>query len=102
MNRTQLEIGSVVVSNMGRDKDGFFMVVGLLDEDYVLISDGCTRKLSKPKKKNIRHLIFGGIVLESIAVKMKENKKVFDSELKSALRQYSEHRVEQQQQPKKN
>ncbi|MCX4286849.1 MAG: hypothetical protein OSJ68_06130 [Clostridia bacterium] len=52
--------------------------------------DGGTRKLNAPKKKNIKHVSDSGSVLESIALKFETGKKVFDSEVKSALRQFNQ------------
>jgi ribosomal protein L14E/L6E/L27E len=48
--------GSVAVSLAGRDKGRRFIVVGVLDEDHVLIADGRLRKIEKPKKKKLKHL----------------------------------------------
>ena len=33
-----------------------FLVIESLDENYVLLSDGDTRKVSRPKKKKLKHL----------------------------------------------
>ena len=46
---------------------------------------GCTYK-----KKNIKHVRGCGETLDGIADKFALNKKVFDSELRSALRRYGE------------
>ena len=51
------ELGRVVLSKQGHDKGRAFVVVGLIDENYVLIADGDSRKLAKPKKKQAKHLI---------------------------------------------
>lgn len=54
-----IPIGTVVWAKAGREKGGFFLVVGGVsdkDRTYALISDGKTRKIEKPKKKNIKHL----------------------------------------------
>jgi len=48
--------GSVATSLAGRDKGRRFIVVGVLDEEYVLIADGRVRKIEKPKKKKLKHL----------------------------------------------
>ncbi len=50
-----LEIGIIVKSLNGRDKDSYFCVLELLG-DYVMIANGKTRKLESPKKKKIKHL----------------------------------------------
>lgn len=47
--------GSVVRAKAGRDKDSYFVVLDVLDK-FALIADGRSRKLEKPKKKNLNHL----------------------------------------------
>ena len=86
----KIELGSVVFSKMGRDKNAYYIVVDILDENTVFICDGEIRKLSNPKKKSVKHLRPNGVVLESIAEKIKEHKKIFDSEVKSSLRSFNE------------
>ena len=56
MNKIPVEIGRVVTSKCGRDEGRKFLVTGEIDEDFVLIADGDTRKIAKQKKKRRRHL----------------------------------------------
>ena len=48
-----LEIGTVVKSLKGRDKDKYFCVV-CIEDGYVHLCDGKERKLSNPKHKKIK------------------------------------------------
>ena len=82
-------VGSVVLSTQGRDK-GMYFVVTSVSKDAIYLADGGMRKLAAPKKKNVKHVSSSGVVLESIASKLAEGKKVFDSEVKSALRQFNQ------------
>lgn len=50
-----MEIGSVVKALAGRDCGRYFVIVETQGR-FVMIADGVTRKLQKPKRKNIRHL----------------------------------------------
>jgi len=50
-----MEIGCVVKSLAGRDKNRFYVVTGFTN-DAAFIADGKVRKLEKPKQKNVRHL----------------------------------------------
>ena len=50
-----IKVGDFVVSLTGRDKDKCFLVVGK-DKDKVLIVDGKTRKVDRPKVKNVKHV----------------------------------------------
>lgn len=81
-----LEIGSVVLSRAGRDKGKFFIVVEIVDDQFVRIADGDVRRLDKPKLKKIRHLKATGEVFEGIAEKLRNSVKVYDAEIYSALR----------------
>jgi len=49
-------IGRVCTSRAGHDKGRAFLIVGVFDDNHVLLSDGETRKLSRPKKKKLSHL----------------------------------------------
>lgn len=51
-----ISVGSVVRSRAGRDTGRNFLVVGILDQEYVLLSDGDLRKAEAPKKKKVKHL----------------------------------------------
>ncbi len=50
-------LGHLVVSLAGRDKGCICAVVGYADDEgYVLIADGRTRKVERPKKKKLMHI----------------------------------------------
>lgn len=56
-------LGTVVKAIAGRDAGRLFVIVGAYGKD-ALIADGKTRKLEKPKRKNIRHLRVTNTVLQ--------------------------------------
>jgi len=47
--------GMIVRSRAGRDK-GFLLMVLAVDGPYVLLADGRTRTVEKPKRKKMRHV----------------------------------------------
>ena len=49
-------IGSIVTAKAGRDKGRSFAIVAAVDSEYMLLADGSTRKIEKPKKKKLKHL----------------------------------------------
>ncbi len=55
-------VGRIVCSKAGRDK-GYFMVVVECNQDFVFVCDGKERPLSRPKRKNKKHLQFTNTVL---------------------------------------
>ncbi len=82
-------VGSVVLSKKGRDQGCYFVALAT-DGEYVLIADGDKHMLGNPKRKNPKHLKPAGQILEGIADKLHSGKKVFDSEVKSALRVFNQ------------
>ena len=89
MNDSDIGVGSVVLSKQGRDKGHYFLVTATA-HGVVYLADGGMRKLASPKKKNVKHVSNSGVNLENIAQKLLNNQKVFDSEVKSALRQLNQ------------
>ena len=57
MTYEPLHEGEIVRSRAGRDRGRAFVVLKLLDEDYVLLVDGRLRTLERPKKKKRMHLL---------------------------------------------
>lgn len=83
MNKDYL--GTVVYSKAGRDSDRKFIIIDIIDNDYVYICDGDLRKIEKPKKKKIRHLMFTEIVAEDIKESLVSNVKVSNSQIRKFL-----------------
>lgn len=53
---SQPKLGDIVISLAGHDKGKPFVVVATLNEKFVLIADGTTRRAEAPKLKKTRHL----------------------------------------------
>ena len=51
-----MQLGSIVQSKAGRDQGKIFIVVEVVNSDFVRIADGDLRKIEDPKLKNIKHL----------------------------------------------
>jgi len=80
-----MEIGRVVLAKAGRDKGKLFMIVGKVDDEYVLIANGTNRSIDKPKKKKIKHLDARPELLKDLKEKIENGQKVFDAEIKKSL-----------------
>lgn len=72
MNKPPIETGSVVISTAGRDQGRTFVVVESVDDAYVLIADGSTHKMEKPKKKKRKHLKLSPVLLPDAAARLAE------------------------------
>ena len=51
-----IEIGDIVISRAGHDKDKAFVVVSVVSDSFALIADGESRKVESPKLKRQKHL----------------------------------------------
>lgn len=80
-----IALGQIVHSKAGRDKDKYFIVVGIIDDNYVLIADGDLRKFKNPKKKKIKHLVLHELLAEDVGKKLQENKIISDADLRRNL-----------------
>ncbi len=51
MEISDFNIGQIVRSTKGRDQGHIFVVIGILDDQHLLVTDGDLRRVDKPKKK---------------------------------------------------
>ncbi len=82
-------VGGICQSIQGRDKSRYYLIVELNDDGTVSVSDGNFKKLAEPKKKNLKHLNLLPEFSESIATKLADGSKVYDTEIFSALKKYN-------------
>lgn len=80
-----LTLGQVVYSKAGRDMGKEFVVVGILEDDYVLVSDGNLRRIEKPKKKKVKHLEPTKDIIVTLGQKLENKLKVSNSDMRKAL-----------------
>lgn len=80
------QLGRLVYSRAGRDEGKLFIIIDILDDNYVYVSDGSFRPIEKPKKKKIKHLVFTKEVAEDIKSMLLSGEKVSNAEIKKFLR----------------
>ena len=80
--------GRLVFSKAGRDKDKFFIILSVLDDKYVYISDGLLRTVDKPKKKKVKHLAFTNVIAEEIRNLLMSSEKVSNAMIRKILQSY--------------
>ncbi len=81
-----ISIGQIVISTAGRDKNHKFVVLCIIDDKYVYISDGNIRKLEKPKKKKLKHLRKLNYVAEDIKDRLESKGKLNNNEIRKLLK----------------
>ena len=91
---------NIVTSTAGRDKGEVFFVLAT-EGDFLLLADGKTRPVERPKRKRRKHAALlrrdGGavsqrIIAESaapVAEKIRSKEKITNSELRKAIAAYS-------------
>ena len=82
-------IGGICQSRQGRDKDRYYLIKSVNPDGTVMLVDGNFKRLSAPKKKNLKHLRLLPDRAETIAEKLSDGRQVFDTEIYSALKTYN-------------
>lgn len=70
-----IQIGSVVKALAGREKNSFYVAVGIHD-GFVLIADGKERKLENPKRKNVKHISPTNTIIDTDGLTNKKLRKL--------------------------
>lgn len=81
-------IGRYVWSKSGRDKGRLFIIIGLYDDQHVLVADGEYRLVGKPKKKKLKHLNITNKSAEEINMIVTMKKKLLNANLQRAINNY--------------
>lgn len=81
-----ISLGQLVESTAGRDKSNKFVVLCIIDDQYVYISDGDMRKVENPKKKKLKHLKKLNQISEEIKDKLESKQKVSNSEIRKFIK----------------
>ena len=84
------EIGDLVLSNAGRDKGSFLIVVGVLDNNLVFLADGKSRKIEKPKLKKIKHISKINVKSTLICDKIECNEKIPNALIRKEIERIKE------------
>jgi ribosomal protein L14E/L6E/L27E len=78
-------LGQVVISRAGRDAGKSFIIVNVIDNQFVEVADGDLRRLEKPKRKKIKHLNITDVTAEEIILKLKNSGKINNADIRKAL-----------------
>jgi ribosomal protein L14E/L6E/L27E len=80
-----IQLGQLVLSKAGRDKDKAYLITKILDDSFVLVVDGSVRKLSQPKRKNIKHLQATGKIAMEIREKLLNGVRLEDEQIRQVI-----------------
>ena len=79
------EIGRVAQSIAGRDAGRCFVIIDVMEDGYVMVADGSLRKMDRPKKKKLKHLILKPVVIPIVKERLSSKDRLFDYEVRSHL-----------------
>jgi ribosomal protein L14E/L6E/L27E len=85
-------LGKIVYSKSGRDKGKMFIIVGVVDENFVLLADGDLRKIENPKLKNIRHVQLTNMIAEDVLASIAQGRVPENHIMKKNLKKIQESR----------
>ena len=80
-----ITLGQIVHSKAGRDKGKYFIVVCIIDENFIMMADGNLRKIDNPKMKKVKHLVLHNMVASEIQTALTEGKPILDAQLRNGL-----------------
>lgn len=82
---TEAQIGQLVKALKGRDAEAVYVIVGIVDEKFVLIADGDKRNFDQPKRKNIQHLNLQPMISSEVVHSLQESGRVTNAKLRYAV-----------------
>lgn len=83
----EYQIGQIVYSKSGHDKAEAMMILSVEDR-YLYLVNGKTRKLVKPKRKKMIHVQPTHYIDAGIAEKLIQNDFILDAEISKAIKLY--------------
>lgn len=86
------KIGQLVIATAGRDANKKFIVTCIINDQYVYISDGDSRKILNPKKKKLKHLHLTEFISEEIAQGLLQNSVITNSVIKKYIKSLDSYR----------
>ncbi len=88
--KEDIEVGTLVISKCGRDRQRRYLVWDIVDNHFVLLVDGDNRRIQKPKRKNRKHIHLTKKKAEDICRKLSNNEKVCNAEIRRAIEELEE------------
>lgn len=88
MLSNSLSVGQLVTASCGRDQGKLFFIVAIVDDNYVYIADGKSRKLDKPKLKKVKHLNIQSFIDDKVRVLLQHGENITDSLVRAELNKF--------------
>ncbi|GAB6273458.1 MAG: KOW domain-containing RNA-binding protein [Peptococcaceae bacterium] len=86
MKEEEFVPGRLVCSEAGRDRGKYYLIWNVINETMVQVVNGKERKISGPKKKNIKHLkICPFAAGELFLIEINAKRRVTDADIRKKL-----------------
>ncbi|GMA57021.1 hypothetical protein C7445_11357 [Alicyclobacillus sacchari] len=86
-------LGSLVEVMQGRDAGLVAVVIGHLEDRFILVADGSVRRADRPKKKNVLHVRRLSHIASEVEEKLRIDGKVTNALLRHTVRMFLEERL---------
>jgi ribosomal protein L14E/L6E/L27E len=90
---SNIQIGQYVRSKAGRDKNHVFLVLDIIDHEYVLVADGDLRRVERPKKKKNKHLFEFNQISDVVREKTQDDKKLTNLMIRKEIEKFDLNQV---------
>ncbi|MNO21835.1 50S ribosomal protein L14e [compost metagenome] len=84
------QLGQLVKVLKGRDAGDVYVIIGFVDDKFVLIADGNRRKFDQPKRKNLQHLELQPMISGEVVQSLQECGFVTNGKLRFAVNAFTE------------
>jgi len=81
-----LRHGQLVRSTKGRDRNHYYLIVGMVGDRFIKAANGKNHPLSKPKLKNLKHVKVAMLVALEIEAAFDKGESIMDSEIVSVIK----------------
>jgi len=78
-------VGRLATSRSGRDAGVVYVVIASEAPGVVLVADGRSRGIARPKRKNVKHLELGGTAPAALVEKLAGGQSVTDEDIRAAV-----------------
>lgn len=83
------QMGQFVKVLRGKDEQSYAVVIGIIDDKFVLIADGDKRRFDSPKKKNVLHLELQPAISQEVTNSLQESGRVTNAKLRYVIQKYA-------------
>ena len=80
-----LRFGQLVFTIAGRDRNQFYLIVGMIDDYYIEIADGSKHPVARAKKKNLKHVKVKMLIAKEIEEKLLKGEFIGDNHVSEAI-----------------